>query len=180
MTTKTPTAVYTCLDYARIEEYNTLTSALWDDYRAKIKVLEEELGVDTLLCSSGRRGQYITGYVAKDRHEEPKPGWRREAHSDYMKPALRTKAGKEIQARLHEVAYEPPKKPGLPDMVWGEGFIGGFAIEKINGEWFAYCTVPLGDEQKRASALREVDRTLWAPAKLSEYFLAAEAAEDKN
>jgi hypothetical protein len=108
------------------------------------------------------------------------PGWRREAHSNYMKPALRTKAGKEVAARLKDVAYKPPRKPGLPDTVLGEGFMGGFALRKQQGKWFGYCTVPLGDREPRNTGLDGVDPGLWEPVKLSEYFLALEAEEAKQ
>jgi hypothetical protein len=175
--TKTPTAVYTCHLPEQIDAYEAHTTELWEQYQAKIKTLQEEWGTEQLLCSSGRRGQFITGYVAETRTEAPMPGFRREAHSDYMKPALRTKAGKEIAARLKDVAYEPPKKPGLPDMVLGEGFMGGFSIRKMGGVWYAWCTVPLPEGEERQRSLREVDPGLWTPAKLSEYFLAVEAEE---
>jgi hypothetical protein len=172
---KTPTAVYTCRQPDLLDAYDQSTTDLWEEYRAKIKALEQEWGVDTLLCSSGSRGQFITGYVAPTRDEAPKPGFRREAHSDYMKPALRTKAGKAVAERLRDVAYEPPKKPGLPDMVWGEGYMGQFSLRQLGGTWFAYTTVPLGDRDPNYTGLNEVDPALWEPAKLSEYFLALEA-----
>lgn len=178
--TKTPTAVFKCLQPDLIEAYERSTTTLWEEYRTKIKALEQELGVDTLLCNSGRRGQFVTGYVAATRDEAPKPGFRREAHSDYMKPALRTKAGKDVAARLKDVAYQPPKKPGLPDLIWGEGFMGGMSLQKLGGTWFAYTTVPLGDRDPNNTGLNEVSDSIWEPAKLSEYFLAAEAEEVKS
>ena len=114
MTSKIPTAVYICRQPELIDAHDAITTELWEEYRVKIKALEEEWGVDTLVCSSGHRGQYISGYVEPDRKADPKPGFRREAHSDFMKPALRTKAGKVIAERIKGVSYVRPDLPGLP------------------------------------------------------------------
>jgi len=174
---KTPTAVYACHRPERLDAYLAEIDVLWEAYRAKIKELEDELGTETLLCRGSKRGQFISGYVAKDRNEAPLPGFRREQHSDHMVPALRTKAGKALAERLNAVSYDPPQKPGLPDLILGEGYMGGMSIKKIGGVWYAWTTVPLGDRDPRNTGLGEVDPAMWTPAKLSDYFLAVEAEE---
>jgi hypothetical protein len=179
---KTPTAVYKCLQPELVDAYEKRVEEIYAAYRVKTKALMEEWGVEELCQRSNYDGNWITGYVPKDWKEEPKPGFRKDRDSGFMVPAKRTAEGKAIVKRLEDVQYVPGRKPGLPKMIWGEGYMGPMSIEKLNGTWFAYCTVPLREPDAKGSrgdGLSEVDPAIWEPVKLSEYFLAAEAQEAK-
>jgi hypothetical protein len=180
---KTPTAVFKATNPALIDAYEQRTTELWAEYRETVKALQQEWGVEQLSCRGDwNGGQFVTGYVPEDRNEEPKPGFRKDRDSGFMVPAKRTAEGKAIVQRIKDVHYKPGKKPGLPGTIMGEGFMGPMVIQKLNGTWYAYCTVPLRTPGAdgfgyRGDDLREVDRELWEPVKLSAYFLDAEAQE---
>lgn len=176
---KTPTAVFKCLQPELIDAYEARTTELWTEYRAKVTALMAEWGVAQLSCRDDwNGGQFVTGYVPQDWKEEPRPGFRKDRDSGFMVPAKRTAEGKAIVQRIKDVHYAPGKKPGLPGTIMGEGFMGPMALRKLNGTWYAYCTVPLRDDAAYGrSSLSEVDVQLWEPVLLSEYFLAAEAQE---
>lgn len=177
---KTPTAVFKCAKPELIDAYDQRTTELWEEYRAKIKVLEQEWGVTQLSCRGDwGGGQFITGYVPASYQDEPKSGFRKDRDTGFMVPAKRTAEGKAIVQRLKDVHYRPGKKPGLPSTIMGEGFMGPMVIQKLNGTWYAYTTVPLRSETdargSRMDGLSEIDPTIWEPVKLSQYFLDAEA-----
>lgn len=176
---KTPTAVFKCLQPDLIEANEQRTAELFAEYREKFKALRQEWGVAHLSCRSDwDGGQYVTGYIPANYEDAPKPGFRKDRDTGFMLPAKRTSEGKAIAQRLKDVHYKPGKQPGLPSVVMGEGFMGPMTLRKLSGTWYASCTVPLreGDAQNpHMDSLREVDRDIWAPAKLSEYFIAAEA-----
>lgn len=177
--TKTPTAVFKSRDPQLIDEYDLDTSARFEEYKAKAVAFKNELGVEQLSISSAWDDIRVTGYVEADRNADPKPGYRRDSKTGFMKPALRTVEGKAISERLKTIRYVPGKKPGLPGVVMGVGYMGPFTLQKYGDDWYAVLTVPLEDDpEQRARTLREVDVQLWEPAKLSEYFAAVEAAED--
>lgn len=173
----TPTAVFKARNTQLIDDYEAAANARFEKYKAKAIALKNELGVEQLAVNSGWGDIRVTGYVEEDRHADPKPGWRRDAKTGFMKPALRTPEGKAIGQRLKGIWYSAGEKPGLPGVVMGEGFMGPFVLQKLGGIWYAYITVPL---RSYADDLREVDRELWEPAKLSEYFAAVEAAEESK
>jgi hypothetical protein len=175
---RTPTAVFKATRPDLIDAYDQRTTELWEEYRAKIKALMEEWGVEQLSCRDDwNGGQFVTGYVPA-RSEDPKPGFRKDRDSGFMVPAKRTAEGKAHVQRIKDVHYAPGKKPGLPSTVLGQGYMGPFTLRKLGGVWYAVLTVPLGSPEERGSSLREVDRDVWEPAKLSEYFLAVEAEEE--
>jgi hypothetical protein len=175
---KTPTAVYKSRAPHLIDEYDAATTERFEEYKAKAVAFKNELGVEQLSVNSGWDDIRVTGYIDPDRHADPKPGYRRDSKTGFMKPALRTAEGKAIAERLKGIRYVPGKKPGLPGVIMGVGYMGPFSLQKLDGEWYAVLTVPLEDDpEQRARTLREVDVQLWEPAKLSEYFLAVEAAE---
>lgn len=175
----TPTAVFKATQPELIDAYEARTTELWAEYRTKIKALEQEWGVAQLSCRSDwNGGQFVTGYVPASHKDEPKPGFRKDRDTGFMVPAKRTAEGKAVVARLADVHYKPGKKPGLPSTIMGEGYMGPMVIRKLNGTWYAYCTVPLrAKDSGWGDDLREVDRELWEPVKLSAYFLDAEAQE---
>lgn len=179
---KTPTAVFKCRQPDLLEAYEQRTTELWEEYRGKVKALERNWGVTQLSCrGEWNGGQFITGYVPANRNDEPMPGFRKDRDTGFMVPAKRTAEGKAVVQRLKDVYYKPGKKPGLPSMVHGEGYMGPMSIRKLNGTWYAYCTVPLRTPDamgSRGDELSEVDPTIWEPVKLSQYFLDAEAAEE--
>lgn len=179
---KTPTAVFKCLQPDLIDAHETHTEEVYAAYRVKTKALMEEWGVEQLCRNSSDDATWITGYVPATYQEAPKPGFRKDRNSGFMVPAKRTAEGKAIVERLKDVQYKPNRKPGLPKMIWGEGYMGAMVIRKLDGTWFAYCTVPLREPDakgSRADGLSEVDPAIWEPVKLSEYFIAAEAEEAK-
>lgn len=183
--TKTPTAVFKCRAPELVEAYEASSTELFDEYRAKVKALQEEWGVGPQMSvrSGWDNDQRVTGYVPEDRNEEPKPGFRKDRDTGFMVPAKRTAEGKAIAQRLKDVHYKPGKKPGLPNTVMGEGYMGPMVLRQLNGTWYAYCTVPLrvGDARNpHMDSLSEVDVQLWEPVKLSEYFLDLETHEAAN
>jgi hypothetical protein len=175
--TKTPTAVFKSRAPHLIEEYEAKANARFEEYKAKAIALKNELGVEQLAVNSGWGDIRVTGYVDPDRNAEPKPGWRRDSKTGFMKPALRTPEGKAIAQRLKGIWYVAGEKPGLPSIVMGDGYMGPFTLKKLGDAWYAYITVPL---RSYAADLNEVDVQLWEPAKLSEYFSALEAAEESQ
>lgn len=174
MTRKPPTAVFKCLDNAKLDEYEALTEKLWTEYQERADAKAKELGKD--LCSrNSYDGVWITGYAEPDRTVKPPAGWRRDVVTGFIMPHLRSKAGKAIAADLNSISYRPPGTPGLPKLVWGDGFMGPFQTKKIGGDWFAYITVPIGDRTPENTRLSEVDEKLWEPCKMSAYYAALES-----
>jgi hypothetical protein len=173
----TPTAVFKSKAPHLIDEYEAKANARFEEYKAKAIALKNELGVEHLAVNSSWGDIRVTGYVEPDRSADPKPGWRRDSKTGFMKPALRTPEGKAIAQRLKGIWYAAGEKPGLPGVVMGEGFMGPFVLQKFGDTWYAYITVPL---RSYAADLSEVDVQLWEPAKLSEYFAAVEAAEESK
>ena len=171
---KTPTAVFKSSAPHLVEDYEAKANARFEEYKAKAIKLKNELGVEQLAVNSGWGDIRVTGYVEPDRNADPKPGWRRDSKTGFMKPALRTPEGKAVGQRLKGIWYSAGEKPGLPGIVMRDGFMGPFTLQKLGGTWYAYITVPL---RSYAADLREVDRQLWEPAKLSEYFAAKEAEQ---
>lgn len=179
---KTPTAVFKATKPDLLEAYETRTTELWAEYREAVKALQQEWGVEQLSCRGDwDGGQFVTGYVPAEYKDEPMQGFRKDRDSGFMVPAKRTAEGKAIVQRIKDVHYKPGKKPGLPGTIMGEGFMGPMVIQKLNGIWYAYCTVPLRKpDAKGHDDLSEVDRELWEPVKLSTYFLDAEAQEQAD
>jgi hypothetical protein len=179
---KTPTAVFKATQPELIDAYEARTTELWEEYREKVQALQRNWGVEQLSCRGDwDGGQFVTGYVPATHRDEPMTGFRKDRDSGFMVPAKRTAEGKAIVQRIKDVHYKPGKKPGLPSTIMGEGFMGPMALRKLNGTWYAYTTVPLRKPDATGSDdLREVDRELWEPVKLSAYFLDAEAQEQAD
>lgn len=174
MTRKPPTAVFKCTTNSIVDEYEALINKLWAEYQERANAKAAELGKE--LCSrSSYDGVWITGYDEPDRSVKAPAGWRRDSATGFIMPNQRSKAGKEIAADLNSISYRPPAKPGLPSLVWGEGFMGQMGMHKLGGDWYAYVTVPLGDRTPEQTRLSEVDPDLWEPTKLSAYYAALEA-----
>lgn len=178
-----PTAVFKCLQPELVDAYEAQTDERYAAYRVKTKALMEEWGVEELCQRSSWDGTWITGYTPASYKDEPKPGFRKDRDSGFMVPAKRTAEGKAIAERIKDVQYVPGRQPGLPKIIWGEGYMGPFSLARLDGTWFAYVTVPLREPDAKGSrgdGMNEVDATIWEPVKLSEYFLAREAEDEKK
>jgi hypothetical protein len=174
MTRKPPTAVFKCTTNSIIDEYEATINKLWAEYIERAKVKEQELGKP--LCSrSSYDGVWLTGYVEEDKSVRAPAGWRRDAATGFIVPNQRSKAGKALALELESISYRPPAKPGLPSLVWGDGYMGKFGMQKLDGDWWATVTVPLGDRTPEQTRLCEVDEDLWEPSKMSAYYAALEA-----
>jgi hypothetical protein len=149
---------------------------------AEADALSKEIGKELSKRQNWDR-VYISGYVESNRNIDPLPGFRRDSRTEFMVPALRSKAGKEWQAKLHAVRYDFEQLPGLPKIIFGEGFMGPFRTEKIGGTWFAWLGFPLRDMDDsnherwlNNTGLNEVNYSIWEECKKSEFFLAREEA----
>lgn len=174
MSKRPPTAVFKCRDNSVINTYEQTIEKLWEEFQKRAEAKALELGKE-LAQRTSYDGVWITGYVEPNRLAVPPAGWRRDTNSGFIMPHLRSKLGKQIGADLNAISYHPPGKPGLPKIVWGDGFMGPFNLKKIGEDWYAYVTVPLGDRDPNNTGLNEVDPALWEPVKMSTYYNALEA-----
>lgn len=175
-----PKLVFKCTDPQKLHAYLAENDAKFQAFRADVKALGEKLGVTQFTMRrdgwGNAGGQHVTGYVEEDRKADPKPGFRRDAKTGYMLPALRTEHGKRWQARLHGTKYEPADIPGLPGMIFGIGYMGGFHLTVHGDGVFATLGFDVEDDRRE---LQEIDAVLWVPAKLSEFYAAKEESEVK-
>lgn len=173
-----PVILFKATDAAALSAWHDGNQPLWEVWRAGVDAVRAELGErDVLRRNIGwSKAWVVSGYVENDRHAVPLPGFRRDAKSGHMLPALKTKLGKEWAARLDVVRYEPAPVPGLPEIVMGGGYMGSFKIENLGADWFAWLGFnPYADGDK-AGEMKEIDSGLWAEVKFSEYYAAKEAA----
>ncbi|MDN4611921.1 hypothetical protein [Arthrobacter burdickii] len=183
---KTPTALYTTDQTDRLDAWEAEAERLIAEYNAKIKAWFAEIGKEEAVGIQRVGHRFITGYEDKNLAIPPLKGWRRtRENEDFCVPALRTKEGKAAEKRLAELQVRYAAAPGLPDRVWGLGYVGPMIARKLGGRWYAYTTVPLKHDVTAFGStnftedgeLKEVDTTIWTKAKLSDYFLALEAEE---
>lgn len=111
--------------------------------------------------------------------EAPGPLWR-EAEPGLWVPNRRTKAGKELGARVEGISFKWKRAPGMPRslsvpagqgtnrMIWP-------VVELLGGGY--WCAWKVSAAQVEASS--SFDPALWERGKLSEYWAAKEAEMEK-
>lgn len=172
-----PVILLKATDPTVLQAWHDSNAPLWEVWRAGVDAVKTELGGrDVLRRTVGwSKGWVVSGYVEEEYRADPLPGFRRDARTDHMLPALKTKLGKEWAARLNVIKYEPAPSPGLPDIVMGGGYMGSFKIEKLGTDWFAWLGFnPYADGDK-PNEMKNVNTNLWEEAKFSEYYAAKEA-----
>lgn len=172
-----PVILFKATDPSVLDAWSASNDPLFNEWREKVDQLKQDLGGrDTLRRNIGwGDGWVASGYVEPDRKADPLPGFRRDAKSGHMLPALRSKAGKEWEARLNDITYKPAPTPGLPQIVMGGGYMGHFKVEHLGGEWFAWLGFNPYAGGDNPGEMKNVNPDLWEEAKFSEYYAAKEA-----
>lgn len=178
-----PVILFKAQDPAVLQAWFDGNDPLFQKWRADVDAVKAELGGRNVLRRTYGmfgKGWVVSGYVEDDRKADPLPGFRRDAKSGHMVPALRTKAGKDWESRLAKIKYEPAPRPGLPEGVWGGNHVGSFKIENFAGAWFAWLGFNPYEGGDKPKEMGEIDPNLWEEAKFSEYYAAKEASEPKK
>ena len=142
------------------------------DYDAECEAFRETVnGADLIGTQFFKGGFQVTGYKMKTYNEELPVGWRREANSWNAVPAKRTPEGKAIAKQLTTLSLADNDHPGVPNWLHCEGFSIFPSVEKIGDGWWLTMSKKPYDKD-----MEGFDSTIWAPAKLSEYYAAKEQA----
>lgn len=150
-----------------------------EKFNEGLKELAEVFGEERWSVRHSYDGLWIYGYEHSGEPDyQPPAGWRKEASTGLYRPALRSKLGKEHDAKLSAYNYKYPKYPGLPRIIWGEGWMGTWTLEHLGGRGFATISTPLGERTDDQTRLSEVDWNLWERVPLSTYHLAKENHHD--
>lgn len=176
MTTNMPVVVLQSTKPDEIEAWKADQDALVATFEKNVGEFQTELDAAQIHYITTSHGMRIRGWDAKDSRAPIPAGWRQERDSPRaLVPARKTPEGKAHAARMDKTAVNLPPAPGLPSLVWGEGFMGSFRVEEQNGRWYA-C---LGFELKRDQSLvmAGVDLDIWFQAPLSRYHADREAKE---
>ncbi|WP_188187987.1 hypothetical protein [Nonomuraea sp. SYSU D8015] len=124
----------------------------------------------------GKRTVYVghSGRVLGIEHvdgEDAPDGWRVDQRTGYLMPRLKTRAGKQIDARLAELVQPDPrnKMPGMPMQCFVSLALLTCGMRIIRDTLYAEWSRPIPQDQ--------VDSAIWQRIKLSEYYAAREADE---
>ena len=147
-------------------------------FNDRLKELAEKIGEERLVMRHAYDGVWVHGFQRPSADTElPRPGWRQERDSGVWVPALRSKLGKEHEALLRSYSHKYKDLPGLPWLIWGEGYMGTWTLEMLCGAAYATISVPLGERTDVQTRLCDVDTNLWERVPLSTYHLAKEAQD---
>ncbi len=134
------------------------------------------------LTGGAHPGKFAGLAVSQDQF--PPEGWRQNRGSQYAVPDKRTKAGREITAKLAGIKH--PGDPrysltGMPPDVMTPGGFSTPGIRLLEGGAALYLTWrvdPAGCRESFTRGAFEIDRSLWeGPVWLSEYYAAFEAED---
>lgn len=146
------------------------------DFNERLKELSGKLGESALVMRHAFDGIWVHGFQHNSADPwEPPAGWRQERDSKVWVPAVRSKLGKEHAALLASYSYKFKDLPGLPWIIWGEGYMGAWTLEMLGEDAYATITVPLGERTETQTRMCDVDTNLWERVPLSTYHLAKEA-----
>jgi hypothetical protein len=144
-----------------------------DRFDAEVATLSAELGGRELTGFRFFAGGFsVTSYRMNDVNDLL-PGWRRDGSSMRAVPAKRTPEGKEWAKRLGTVRQADGEPVGYPARMRCDGFSLYPQVRQVGSEFFLLISMKPYEQY-----LEQVDPTVRAPAKLSDYFLALEAAEE--
>ncbi|KIA73477.1 hypothetical protein ANMWB30_24040 [Arthrobacter sp. MWB30] len=176
MPDRSPTAVYKSTAPSVMDNWKEHHDLDIQRFNERLSELAGKIGETALLIRQTWWGFCIAGFQNADPDFVIPEGWRRYGKEEHHYiPNMRSKAGKKVAAMLESYCLNFRDMPGLPHLILGEGTMGQLVPEKLNGEWFASATVPLGDTDEKRSRLSEVDTNLWEQVPLSTYHLAQEA-----
>jgi hypothetical protein len=129
--------------------------------------------------SGSRAGRFVGLDIPQD--EFPPKGWR--MLSKYAVPDKRTKAGKQAVAALAAIRHPGDPRHSLigmpPDVSTTIGFTscGTRFLEDGTALYVWWRIDPAACRESFSRGKFEIDRTLWEPVRLSEYYAAVEAAD---
>lgn len=126
---------------------------------------EHDLGDRNVYISHGGRPLGIT-------HTDGDPvpnGWRIDARTGHLMPRLKTRTGKQIDARLGELRQPDPRHnmPGMPMECFVSLALLTCGMRLLGDVLYVTWSRPIPEQQ--------VDLTIWERIKLSEYYAAREA-----
>lgn len=170
--TETPALVFKSIAPDRIKASATEREKVYSDFQASVDVLSVELGGREITGIRFFAGGFaLTAYQMRDVNDLL-PGWRRDGSSMRAVPAKRTPEGKDWANRLAAVKLPDREVPGFPARMRCDGFALYPQLEEVGDDYF--MTISMAPYDQYLSA---IDATLWARARLSDYFLAREAVE---
>lgn len=154
-----------------IKRWHDVNAAIqaWAD---TIKAALAEFGMDGRKIYYDQVSGRILGVAHNDDVETP-AGWRADSKHYRLVPALSTKPGKAIGARLAELRRPDPRDlPGMPKHAWpGMSFLTvGFHL--TDGAIYARWDKQIPEDG--------VDLTVWQRLKLSEYYRTLEDLEERE
>lgn len=174
MTDKPPTLALRSTDPDIVARWMARDKRALERFNANLNKLQKMLGSNVLMIRSSYDGIWVRGYEERDMKKTPSLGWRRERGGNSVVPNLRSTAGKKVQEMLDNYSHKREALPGLPDLVWGEGYMGTWTLAEHGGEWFATITVPLGERSYQQTRLCDVNQHMWETVPLSAYWAAVE------
>lgn len=131
---------------------------------------EHDLSDRNVYISHGGRP---LGVTHKEGGEVP-DGWRVDTRTGHLMPKLRTKAGKQIEARLGELRQPDPRQ-GMPGMPM-ECFVGlallTCGMQLIEDVLYVTWSLPIPEDL--------VNLTIWERVKLSAYYAVLEAQQEQG
>jgi hypothetical protein len=174
----TAVVVYKAVDNAAVSAHWEASEKAHNEWWERVKAFGASIGHTKLSIRNGMFGSHVVGYVPEE-GETPDEGWRIHKDWDVCVPNLRSKAGKALDTELQGLSWRPPSSIGVKDHLHAPSDAGGFstymlapAIKLGNaGDWFlSFSRKPFDDE------LHKIDETVWAPAKLSDFYAQTEEA----
>lgn len=170
---ETPALVYKAISPEALQANAVARQAEIDRFNTEADALSAELGGRELGGTRFFAGGFsVTSYSMRDVNDLL-PGWRRDGSSMRAVPAKRTPEGKEWAKRLGTVRQADNEPVGYPARMRCDGFALYPQVQQVGAEFFLTISMKPYEQY-----LGQVDPEVWAPAKLSEYFLALEAAEE--
>lgn len=169
---ETPALVFKAIAPEHIRASVLERAKVYADFQATVEDLSTELGGQNLSGIDHFAGGFtLTSYRMNDVNDLV-PGWRRDGASMRAVPAKRTPEGKEWAKRLAAVTLADRVVPGFPSTMRCDGFALYPQLEEIGDEYLMTISMKPRDQY-----LEMIDTDLWAPMKMSEYFLALETTE---
>lgn len=157
-----------------ITDYLTKREVEVAEFRAKADAFEAKVGGRTLHGISFFDGGWaVAGFRANKYGEELPAGWRFDGARLDAVPAKRTPEGKEIVKELAELRLRGNTYPGVPNMLFADGFSIFPRVEKVGDDYF--LTLSKVPREEKANKL---DADIWEPVKLSSYYSAIEEADE--